>query len=132
VGYRGVPIPGLPFDEREAIIPHVGGRIAEGGAPLPGLYVSGWIKRGPSGVIGTNKPDSVETVASLIADLPGLVPAPEPDTGSLRRMLRQRGVRAVSFEDWRTIDRAEIARGKPMGKPREKFTRVAEMLALLD
>ena len=102
------------------------------GAPVPGLYVAGWIKRGPTGVIGTNKPDGYETAASLLADVPGLPPCPTPDTAELLQLLRSRGVRAVSFDDWRRLDAAEVARGKPAGKPREKLATVAEMLALLD
>jgi ferredoxin--NADP+ reductase len=132
VGYRGVPIPGLPFDEKKGVIPSADGRVTEGDVVLPGLYVAGWIKRGPSGVIGTNKPDSYATVKSMLEDLPGLVPAPVPDTGALVEMLRGRGVRVVSFDDWRRIDAAEVEAGKACGKPREKFVRVADMLALLD
>jgi len=132
VGYRGVPIPGVPFDEKKGVIPSREGRVTEDGVVLPGLYVAGWIKRGPSGVIGTNKPDSYETVKSLLADLPNLEPAPVPDTEALVEALRAGGVRVVSFEDWRRIDAAEMEAGKSVGKPREKFVRVADMLALLE
>jgi ferredoxin/flavodoxin---NADP+ reductase len=77
VGYRGMAIPGLPFDERSGTVPHERGRVMAGGAPLPGVYVSGWIKRGPSGVIGTNKPDAAETVETILADAAaGLLPEP--------------------------------------------------------
>jgi ferredoxin--NADP+ reductase len=132
VGYRGVPVPGVPFDEKKGIFPNQKGRITERGEVLPGLYAAGWIKRGPSGVIGTNKPDSHETVASLLADLASLTPCSHPDTESLVELLRSRQVRVVSWEDWRRIDAAEIERGKAKGKPREKFASVEEMLALLD
>jgi ferredoxin/flavodoxin---NADP+ reductase len=131
VGYKGVAIRGLPFDEREGVVPNQKGRITEGGTPLPGLYVSGWIKRGPSGVIGTNKPDSVETVESLLADLPALAPCPVPDSAGLISLLQSRGVRVVTFADWRRIDLAEIARGKERGKPREKYLRREDMLSVL-
>jgi ferredoxin--NADP+ reductase len=131
VGYRGVAIPGIPFDERSGIIPSVKGRVTEGDEPIPGIYVSGWIKRGPSGVIGTNKPDSYETVKTLLEDVPGLTPCPHPESASLGALLAERGVRVVTFEDWREIDRLEIERGRAKGKPREKFVSVEEMIRSL-
>lgn len=132
VGYRGVAIPGVPFDERKGRIPNDLGRVLDNGAAVPGLYAAGWIKRGPSGVIGTNKPDSQQTVQSLLADLPSLRPCAEPDSAALAALLADRGVRHVSFADWVRIDAAESARGAAKGKPREKFTRINEMLAVLD
>ena len=105
--------------------------ITNAGVAVPGLYVTGWIKRGPSGVIGTNKPDSHETVASLLPDAPGLVPCTIPNSAALQGLLAQRGVRPVSYADWRRIDAAEIERGAANGKPREKFTRIEEMLNAL-
>jgi ferredoxin--NADP+ reductase len=93
--------------------------------------VSGWIKRGPSGVIGTNKPDSHETVASLLEDLPRLAPCPQPDPGPLRDLLAGRGVRVVTFEDWQRLDANEVERGRGKGKPREKFTSVQDMVRFL-
>jgi ferredoxin--NADP+ reductase len=132
VGYRGVAVPGFPFDDRNGVIPNRAGRVMEGDTAVPGLYTAGWIKRGPSGVIGTNKPDAAETAASLVADLPNLPPCPDPSPGAVIALLRSRGIRPVTFEDWRTIDRAETERGRSKGKPREKFTRIEDMLALLD
>lgn len=132
VGYRGTAIPGVPFDERRGVFPNQAGRVLDQDAVVPGLYVAGWIKRGPTGLIGTNKPDSVETVTSLLDDLYGLRPCETPDTDKLRQILAGKGVRVVSFADWHKIDAAEIARGKPKNKPREKFTRIEEMLAVLD
>ena len=132
VGYRGVELPGVPFEARRGVFPNEAGRIVAEGAPVPGLYAAGWIKRGPSGVIGTNKPDSVETVRKLLEDLPGLPGCETPDTAPLRELLAARNVRVVSYADWQRIDAAETARGKPRGKPREKFTTVAEMLAVLE
>ncbi|MCC6152498.1 MAG: FAD-dependent oxidoreductase [Candidatus Hydrogenedentes bacterium] len=129
VGYRGLPIPSVPFDDARGIIPHEAGRVTNAGATVPGLYVAGWIKRGPSGVIGTNKPDSQETVTSLLSD--ALSPCTTPDSEALKGLLAQRGVRVVSYADWRRIDSAEIARGAVSGKPREKFTRIKEMLKAL-
>jgi ferredoxin--NADP+ reductase len=132
IGYNGIAMPGVPFDERAGVIPSAAGRVVANGAPVPGRYVAGWIKRGPTGVIGTNKPDGYETAESLLADAAGLQPCPTPDTAALLELLRSRGVRVVSFDDWRRIDAAEVARGKPAGKPREKLATVAEMLALLE
>ncbi|MFP6614865.1 MAG: NADP oxidoreductase, partial [Candidatus Hydrogenedentota bacterium] len=92
----------------------------------------GWIKRGPSGVIGTNKPDSQLTVGQLLDDMPSLTPCEERDTDALIQKLKSDGVRVVSYEDWQAIDAAEIAAGEANEKPREKFTRVSEMLDVLD
>lgn len=132
IGYRGLPMPGVPFHERDGVFPNTEGRIEDNGRVLPGLYVAGWIKRGPSGVIGTNKPDSLETVKSLLTDTAHLEHCPVPDTEPLRVLLKERGIRVVSFDDWLKIDAAEQARGAALGKPRERFTRVEEMLAVLD
>jgi ferredoxin--NADP+ reductase len=131
VGYRGVALAGVPFDEKNGVIPNVEGRVVENGQPLSGLYAAGWIKRGPSGIIGTNKPDSFETVKSLVADLPALARCAEPSRESLLAFLRSRGIRVVSYEDWRRIDAAEVERGTAIGKPREKFLSVDEMLGVL-
>lgn len=125
VGYRGTAMPGVPFHEAWGVFPNEKGRIELG------LYTAGWIKRGPSGIIGTNKPDSVETVEQVLADAENLSCA-QPDSEALARLLQERGVRVVSYADWQKIDAAEIARGQEIGKPREKFTRIAEMLAVLD
>jgi len=134
VGYRGVALPGVPFDPRACVIPNQAGQVqAADGAPLPGQYVAGWIKRGPSGVIGTNKPDAVETVERLLADhRDGTLPVPaDPAPDALPELLRSRGVRVVSYADWKRLDQLEQEAGKPLGRPRVKFTSVAEMLAAL-
>lgn len=131
VGYRGVPLAGIPFDDKKAIIPNVEGRVMDNGQPLSGLYVAGWIKRGPSGIIGTNKPDSFETVKSLLADVPTLARCAEPSRDALLSLLKSRNVRVVGYDDWRLIDAAEIERGTAVGKPREKFTSIDEMLGIL-
>ncbi len=135
IGYKGTGFAGIPFDERGGIIPNDGGRVVEGEErrPVERLYVAGWIKRGPSGVIGTNKPDAIATVKSMIEDLPRLEgPANEIGAGrDISDLLRGKSVDFVSFADWQRIDQAEIERGKPQGRPRLKFTTVKEMLALL-
>lgn len=132
VGYRGVAMPGVPFHEAWGSIPNEQGRVTEDGKPLPGLYTSGWIKRGPSGLIGTNKPDSQETVAALIADVNNLEPCDKPNREAVGQLLKARNIRFISFDNWRIIDQAEIARGAKEGKPREKFTSPEEMLAVID
>ncbi|MEE9139350.1 MAG: FAD-dependent oxidoreductase [Alphaproteobacteria bacterium] len=131
IGYRGVPIPGVPFDEKRGVFPNADGRILDGKEAVPGLYAAGWIKRGPTGVIGTNRADAVATVKALLEDLPSLDQAAKPGAEALLPLLAERGVRAVSYDDWLKIDAAEVERGAPKGKPREKFTEVNEMLAVL-
>lgn len=133
IGYRGCAMPGVPFDERRAVIPNDTGRvIGTDGRPISGLYTAGWIKRGPTGIIGTNRADAVETVEALLADLSTLGGGDKPGAEALHPLLAGRGVRVVSYADWRRIDAEEIRRGAARGKPREKFTRVEEMLAVLD
>ena len=132
IGYRGVPIPGVPFHPSWGTFPNELGRITERGEAVPGLYCAGWIKRGPSGVIGTNKPDSIETVNCVMEDLDKLPPCPEPSTEAMLSLVRQRVGRVVTFDDWKIIDEAEQARGAAVGKPRERFVNPFEMLSLLD
>lgn len=135
VGYRAVPIPGLPFDERSGVVPNEQGRVLDsaGGRALPGLYVSGWIKRGPTGVIGTNKPDAAETAAAMLADHRGdtLQRPAEPDPAAAEALLRERQPALVTFGDWKQLDRLEVERGRAVGRPRIKLTSIEEMLAAL-
>ncbi|MGH3158512.1 MAG: hypothetical protein ACRDNF_18330, partial [Streptosporangiaceae bacterium] len=132
VGYQSVPLPGVPFDERACVVPNVEGRvIGPEGAPLPGEYVAGWLKRGPTGVIGTNKSDAAQTVRALLEDLaggPGPGDAALPRAGLLRYpegsgggsplapLLAERGVRAVMYTDWLRIEAAEAALGESLGR----------------
>lgn len=134
VGYRSLPLADLPFDERAGIVPNAAGRVVDpaSGAPLPGLYVAGWVKRGPTGLIGSNKPDGVETAVAMVADLASLEPASEPEPAAIDRRLAERGVRVVDFPAWQRLDRVEIERGRPHGRPRVKLGPIAEMLAELD
>lgn len=127
IGYRGVPLPGLPFDGMRCVIPNDAGRVRG----LAGAYTTGWIKRGPSGIIGTNRACAVETVGSLVADLSGRVQPVKPGAAAALELLSKRGVRVVSYADWQRIDEAEINAGKSAGKPREKFTSVPAMLQAL-
>ena len=114
VGYRGVGLPGVPFDERSGTIPNEGGRVQ------PGLYAAGWIKRGPSGVIGTNKKDATETVALLLEDARGGL-LPQRGEATLEELLAEREVDAVMYGGWEAIDRTEKAAGEPHGRPRIKL-----------
>lgn len=135
VGYTGVPIGGVPFDERRGLILNEGGRVLDShdSGHKVGHYTAGWIKRGPSGVIGTNKKDALETIQHLLADAgEGTLLEPEsPEPEAVEALLSERGVRFVSFEDWQAIDQAEVGRGEPHGRPRVKFVRVEEMLETL-
>jgi ferredoxin/flavodoxin---NADP+ reductase len=135
VGYRGIPLPGMPFDEATFTIPNVGGRVLSnsGHEVLEGVYTVGWIKRGPSGVIGTNKADAVATVAGMIEDLPLLTGAPDAhrDPASAEAFVRARNPNYVTRAGWRKLDAYEIAQGVAQGRPRVKVTRVAEMLEII-
>lgn len=128
VGYRGVPVPGLPFDESAGTIPHEDGRISGS----PNEYVVGWIKRGPSGIIGTNKKDSQDTVETLLADLHGKQ-LPEVATDyadELVRWLVDRQPLLVTDDHWQIIDAYERSAGEPHGRPRVKIANVAELLRI--
>jgi ferredoxin--NADP+ reductase len=131
IGYHGIPLPGVPFDERTGTIPNDGGRILDGnGAPLPGVYVAGWIKRGPTGVIGTNKKDATETVASLLADgEAGRLHRVDADADAVVELLEERGADPVVYAGWEAIDALERSRGEPHGRPRVKLCSWDELLA---
>ncbi len=130
IGYRGKPLPGVPFDERSATIPNEEGRVVGPEGPLPGEYVVGWIKRGPSGVIGTNKKDAQQTVDALLADLAAdtYLQPPNPDPEAIERLLRERVATLITYEGWSEIDRHEQSLGEPHGRPRVKLTRIEELL----
>jgi ferredoxin--NADP+ reductase len=135
VGYRGVPLPSVPFDEATNTISNVAGRVVRtsGGEVVPGEYVVGWAKRGPSGVIGTNKPDAVSTVAAMIEDLPNLTPIADEnrDPAKIVELLERVKPDYVTYDGWQVLDAYETARGAEQGRPRVKVTRVAEMLDII-
>ncbi len=131
VGYLGIPIKGLPFSANAGVVPNQAGRVMDSEEIFSGWYVAGWIKRGATGVIGTNKPCAEETVKSLIEDLDQLNPCEVPSTDEAVKFLKDREVRVVTFADWKKIDAAEIERGTKLGKPREKFARVTGMLSAI-
>jgi ferredoxin--NADP+ reductase len=157
IGYRGMPLPGVSFDDGAAIIPNDGGRVLDpdSRAPLPGEYVVGWIKRGPSGVIGTNKKDAQETVDAMLADLSpsansdgasaagagvgtggpaaGAGPMHTPShlgAAAIEALLRERQPALVTYSGWEAIDRHERELGERTGRPRVKLTDIEEMLRI--
>ncbi len=135
VGYRGVPLKGVPFDEASYTIMNVVGRVthASSGESIPGEYVVGWAKRGPSGVIGTNKPDAVSTVAAMVEDVPTLdgIDDAKRDPDAVLTLLKARKPDYVTYADWKKLDAHELAAGAAQSRPRVKVTRVAEMLDVI-
>jgi len=132
IGYRGKPIRDLPFDETTAAVPNDGGRVVDPktGRPVRGSYVAGWIKRGPTGFIGTNKSCALETVQSLVDDFnAGHLSGPAAKPAALDKLVRDRCPDMVDAAGWQAIDEAEIARGGEH-RPRAKFTSVTEMVAV--
>lgn len=128
IGYAAEPVPGLPFDAATGTVPNEAGRVVRDGAPVPGAYVTGWIKRGPTGVIGTNKGDAQETVAAVLADLPALPAPAHPDPDALRAALAAHGMRPVDWTSWLRLDAEEVRRGGLRGAERVKVAELAEML----
>ena len=130
IGYRGTALPGVPFDPIRGVIPNDRGRVIDpiSGKARPREYVAGWIKRGPSGVIGTNKPDAHETVDALLHDMQASPPEPVLAGDVFARLLQERRGDVVSYSDWERINDAEIARGEPAGRPRDKFSDIDEMI----
>jgi ferredoxin--NADP+ reductase len=130
VGYRGIPIQGLPFDEGSWTVPNEGGRVLDGdGVPLTGVYCAGWIKRGPSGVIGTNKKDATETIQHVVEDAAAgkLGHGVSPD--EVDELLAERGLRVVTQAGWESIDHSERTAGEPHGRPRVKLGEWDALLA---
>jgi len=136
VGYRGVPLPGVPFNESWAVILNDRGRVLDPDTkqPIVGEYTAGWIKRGPTGVIGTNKPDAAETVECMLEDLAhGKVLEPaNPAAAAAEALVRQRQPNYFSYADWQKLDAIEVARGRAQGRPRVKLTSIEEMLSALN
>ncbi|MPM16342.1 NADPH-ferredoxin reductase FprA [bioreactor metagenome] len=127
IGYRSTRLPGVPFDEERGVVPNREGRVLDGaGRVLSGEYVTGWIKRGPIGVIGTNKSDAAETVGHLLEDLPPLPRHPEDPLPGLRLQ----GVHPTTYDDWLAIDAAELARGEALGRARVKISAWSDLMRL--
>jgi ferredoxin/flavodoxin---NADP+ reductase len=128
VGYRAVPLPDVPFDERAFVLPNERGRVlTPDGAPLPGVYAVGWIKRGPTGILGTNKRDAEETVAAIAEDL-GSLPEPAAGREQLDALLAQRRPDIVAVDGWRAIDAHERERGRAADRGRVKLASRDELL----
>ena len=132
IGYRGTPVPGIPFDQRRGLIRNEGGRVLGESGPCPGEYVVGWIKRGPSGVIGTNKKDASDTVARIAADAEtGSLNQPvagEYEADAVAAWLTERLPDHVTWEGWEAIDAHESSLGEPAGRPRVKLVRIEELI----
>ena len=134
IGYRGIPLPGVPFHDRWGIVPNEGGRVVdEDGTRHPREYVSGWCKRGPTGVIGTNKPDGAETAGAMVEDAASIA-AELPEgrsANAIEALLAKRRVDYVTFQDWEALDEFELSRGEAEGRPRVKVCHVDEMLEVI-
>jgi len=135
IGYMGIALPGVPFDDKRGVIPNEQGRVIDPTTKqkLGGEYAVGWIKRGPSGIIGTNKPDAYETVQKIFDDLATL-PELDPDAASrdsVEKLLSDRKPNYVSYEDWLLIDQLEAEMGQAAGRPRIKYSRIEDMLDAL-
>jgi ferredoxin--NADP+ reductase len=131
IGYHGKAIKDLPFDENAGVVPNDGGRVvdSDSGRPVHGAYVAGWIKRGPTGFIGTNKSCAAQTVQRLVDDFnAGELSAPTAKSPALDKLVRKRQPDLVDADGWRAIDAAEVARGGVNGRPRNKFTSISDML----
>ena len=131
-----MPIPGVPFDDGWAVIPNAEGRVLKerDGDVVPGQYVVGWAKRGPTGLIGTNSPDSKATVAAMLEDVANTTaPALAADDASrIVTLLDEHSVRYVTYEDWQRLDNFEVERGQEKGKVRDKLSSVEEMLDIVE
>lgn len=135
VGYRGLPLPDVPFFDKWGVILNQQGRVLNPDTqdPVTGQYTAGWIKRGPSGVIGTNKPDALETVNCMMDDLAaGAMLTPEnPEVAAAESLVKERQPNYFTFADWLKLDEIEVANGEKLGRPRLKFTSIETMLAAL-
>jgi ferredoxin--NADP+ reductase len=130
VGYRAVPLPDVPFDERYFVLPNERGRVRTAdGKPVPGVYAVGWIKRGPTGILGTNKRDAEETVAGLVEDLDAL-PWPDAEREQIDGLLAERKPDLVTVEGWRAIDAHELERGRSEERPRVKLASRDELVSV--
>ena len=132
VGYRATPLPEMPFDDKRLVIPNAQGRVLDDASPLPGLYTAGWIKRGPTGIIGSNKTCAGETVRHMLEDAANgdLPQPPEPSRTQIQAWLAGKRDDWIDFEGWQQVDAEEIRRGEAQSKIREKYLNISEMLAI--
>lgn len=129
VGYQVIPLPGLPYDEKNSVIANNNGKVL--GDNLGGVYVVGWAADGPTGIIGTNKTRAKKVSDQIAADIESIQPATDPRPEALEGLLRKKGIRAVTQQDWLKIETEELAKGKATGRPRVRFTANQQMLGLL-
>jgi ferredoxin--NADP+ reductase len=128
VGYRSEAIEDLPFDTFRLVLPNEGGRLLDlDGERMPGLYATGWVKRGPVGLIGHTKSDAAETIAHLLADAPDLAPAPQRERADVDALLAAKGLPVTDFAGWERLDTHELAAGEPVGRGRVKVVARTEM-----
>ena len=131
-GYFGPPVPGLPFDEVAGVVPNREGRVVgSDGEHLTGVYATGWIKRGPVGLIGHTKSDATETIRHLVEDAPTLPRAPEPELDAVTELLTARGVQHVTWDGWVLLDAYERGLGVPHGRERIKLVPREDMLEVM-
>jgi len=133
VGYRGEPLPDVPFDDTSGTIPNEAGQILENGKRCPKEFAAGWIKRGPSGVVGTNKPDAIESVNRMLATLNASESEPleKGEVPDILKLLQNKGAEVVSFSDWKLLEDYETKAGEAEGRPRKKVGTVEEMLEVI-
>jgi ferredoxin--NADP+ reductase len=135
IGYNGIPLPNVPFDKKWGVVLNHRGRIIdpETQRPVLGLYATGWVKRGPTGVIGTNKTDSAETVDCILEDAAcgNFLNPPYPEASSVENLIRERQPNYVTYKDWLSIDALEVARGEAEGRPRVKYTSIPDIFTAL-
>ena len=136
VGYRSTELPGLPWDSRDHVVPHAAGRVLDlDGAPLPGVYVNGWVKRGPVGLIGHTKGDAIETVGSILEDLPTLASAAEPAPEAVTELLDSRGIAYTTWDGWQLLDAHELSLGAahgPVGEQARERIKVVDRQTMID
>jgi ferredoxin--NADP+ reductase len=128
IGYRSKPLPGVPFDEAAGVIPSEDSRVVRDGVPSPGEYVVGWVRRGATGILGTNRSDALDAVESLRADAPDLIARREHDPHGVTDLLEERGIEPIGLERWLAIREREASRGKPHGRATVKIVDLAELL----
>lgn len=135
IGYKSLPIEGVPFDHGQGRVPNAYGKILSGDDELAGMYTAGWLKRGPTGVIVSTMTDAYETADTIVDDLKNgrdmLARCSSQPQQDLDQLLKERDIQPVSYQDWKRIEAAEFAVGNTLGKPREKFSRIQDMLAVL-
>jgi adrenodoxin-NADP+ reductase len=131
IGYKSIAIDGIPFDSRQGRVPNRYGKVLDGEEEVPGMYTSGWLKRGPTGVIVSTMADAYETAETIVDDLKNGKDMLNSTENNIEELLKERNIHSVSYSDWKKIEAEEFAIGEKLGKPREKFSSIQDMLAVL-